>query len=206
MKYGALSALLIASINMQAAQEGTIRYTILTQSPEQHIQHFGQSLRPVAQCQPPAVLQQAERAGAHIVQCAGVLVPGKGVGCVLALGPIRKIGRIARTHVKTALALPEGAQVGAMGRDVADVLFGDSIGQQGAALGLQLQRGAGAAMPPVVPFQRHDAAAGAQVCGLLGALWLTETGQQQRVGAKTMLRRAINHSSIIQDFGRMFHR
>ena len=49
-------------------------------------------------------------------------------------------------------------------------------------------------------------AAGAQVCGLLGALWLTETGQQQCVGAKTMLRRAINHSSIIQDFGRMFHR
>lgn len=43
MKYGALSALLIASINMQAAQEGTIRYTILTQSPEQHIQHFGAS-------------------------------------------------------------------------------------------------------------------------------------------------------------------
>ena len=36
MKYGALSALLIASINMQAAQEGTTRYTILTQSPEQH--------------------------------------------------------------------------------------------------------------------------------------------------------------------------
>ena len=29
MKYGALSALLIASINMQAAQEGTTRYTIL---------------------------------------------------------------------------------------------------------------------------------------------------------------------------------
>lgn len=43
MKYGALSALLIASINMQAAQEGTTRYTILTQSPEQHIQHFGAS-------------------------------------------------------------------------------------------------------------------------------------------------------------------
>ena len=44
MKYGALSALLIASINMQAAQEGTTRYTILTQSPEQHIQHFGFSV------------------------------------------------------------------------------------------------------------------------------------------------------------------
>ena len=27
-----------------------------------------------------------------------------------------------------------------MGRDVADALFGDSIGQQGAALGLELQR------------------------------------------------------------------
>ena len=79
-------------------------------------------------------------------------------------------------------------------------------GKQSAALGLQLQPYAGAAVAAVVPFQRHDAAAGAQVCGLLGALWLTETGQQQRVGAKTMLRRAINHSSIIQDFGRMFHR
>lgn len=43
MKYGALSALLITSLNMQAVQDGTIRYTILTQSPEQHIQHFGAS-------------------------------------------------------------------------------------------------------------------------------------------------------------------
>ena len=79
-------------------------------------------------------------------------------------------------------------------------------GHRGPCMGLELQPHAGAAVAAVVPFQRHDAAAGAQVCGLLGALWLTETGQQQRVGAKTMLRRAINHSSIIQDFGRMFHR
>ena len=172
----------------------------------QHRQHLGQSFRPVAQRKAPAVLQKAERTLAHIVQCAGVLVPGKGVGCVLALGPIREIGRIARTHVKTALALPESAQVGTDRLNVPDVLLLHRSGKQSAALGLQLQPHAGAAVAAVVPFQRHDAAAGAQVCGLLGALWLTETGQQQRVGAKTMLRRAINHSSIIQDFGRMFHR
>ena len=133
-------------------------------------------------------------------------MPGKGVGCVLALGSIREIGRIARTHVKTALALPESAQVGTDRLNVPDVLLLHRSGKQSAALGLQLQPHAGAAVAAVVPFQRHDAAAGAQVCGLLGTLWLTETGQQQRVGAKTMLRRAINHSSIIQDFGRMFHR
>ena len=125
--------------------------------------------RPVAQCQPPAVLQQAERAGTHIVQRAGVFVPGQRVGRILTLRPGGKIGRIARTHVKTALPLPEGAQVGAMGRDVADVLFGDSIGQQGAALGLELQRRTGAAVAAVVPLQRHDAAAGAQVGRRLAA-------------------------------------
>ena len=49
------------------------------------------------------------------------------------------------------------------------------------SLGLQFQRGAGAAVPPVVPFQRHDAAAGAQVGGAPGPLWLRKPGQQQRV-------------------------
>ena len=43
IKFSALSALLITSLNIQAAQDGTTRYTILTQSPEQHIQHFGAS-------------------------------------------------------------------------------------------------------------------------------------------------------------------
>lgn len=43
IKYSALSALLITCLNIQAAQDGTTRYTILTQSPEQHIQHFGAS-------------------------------------------------------------------------------------------------------------------------------------------------------------------
>ena len=133
-------------------------------------------------------------------------MPGQRVGRILTLRPGGKIGRIARTHVKTTLALPESAQVGTDRLNVPDVLLLHRSGKQSAALGLELQPHAGAAVAAVVPFQRHDAAAGAQVCGLLGALWLTETGQQQRVGAKTMLRRAINHSSIIQDFGRMFHR
>ena len=133
-------------------------------------------------------------------------MPGKGVGRILALGPIREVGRIARTHVKTALALPEGAQVGTDRREMPDVLLFHRSRKQGAALRLQFQPDAGAPVAPVVPFQRHDAAAGAQVCGLLGTLRLTKTGQQQRVRAETMLRRAIYHSSIIQDFGRTFHR
>ena len=53
----------------------------------QHGQHLGQPLRPVAQRKAPAVLQKPERAGAHILQRAGVLVPGKGVGGVRTLGP-----------------------------------------------------------------------------------------------------------------------
>ena len=93
----------------------------------------------MAQRKAPAVLQKAERTLAHIVQCAGVLVPGKGVGCVLALGPIREIGRIARTHVKTTLALPESAQVGTDRLNVPDVLLLHRSGKQSAALGLELQ-------------------------------------------------------------------
>ena len=61
-------------------------------------------------------------------------------------------------------------------------------------------------MPPVVPFQRHDAAAGAQVCGFLAAFRLTEACQQQRIRAEPVLRGAVDHSSIIQNFRRMFHR
>ena len=45
MIYKALSVLLLmtGSLHMMAAQDGTTEYTILTQSPEQHIQHFGAS-------------------------------------------------------------------------------------------------------------------------------------------------------------------
>lgn len=140
----------------------------------QHRQHLRQPFRPVAEGKASAVLQQTEGAPAHIVQCAGILVPGKGVGRIPALGSIREVGRIARTHVKTALALPEGAQVGTDRREMPDVLFFHRSRKQGAALRLQLQPDAGAPVAPVVPFQRHDAAAGAQVCGLLGTLRLTK--------------------------------
>ena len=133
-------------------------------------------------------------------------MPGQRVGRILTLRPGGKIGRIARTHVKTALPLPEGAQVGAMGRDVADALLGDSIGQQGAALGLELQRRTGAAVAAVVPLQCHDAAAGAQVGRRLAAFWLAEAGQQQRVRPEPVGRGAVDLCSIIQNFGRMFHR
>ena len=117
----------------------------------QHIQHFGQPLRPVAQRKAPAVLQKAERTLAHIVQRAGVLVPGKGVGGVLALRPLGKIRGIARAHVKLPLVLPPCAQVGTGGGDVGELLLFHRCCQQGAALGLQFQRGAGAAVPGVVP-------------------------------------------------------
>ena len=172
----------------------------------QHGQHLGQPLRPVAQRKAPAVLQKPERAGAHILQRAGVLVPGKGVGGVRTLGPVRKVRRIARAQVETALAFPPAAQVGAHRCDVVKALLGYSFGQQCAALGLQLQRGAGPAVAPVVPFQRHDAAAGSQVRRLLGAFRCTETGQQQCIRAKTVGRGTIYHGPIIQNFRRMFHR
>ena len=133
-------------------------------------------------------------------------MPGQGVGGIHTLGTIREVRRIARTYVKAALALPERAQVPAHGCDVAETLFSYRFRQQGTALRLQFQCGARAAVAPVVPFQRHDAAAGTQVRRVLGALWLTETGQQQCVRAKAVGRRTVYHGSIIQDFGRMFHR
>ena len=43
------------------------------------------------------------------------------------------------TQVVAALAFPEGAQVGADGRDVLNALFGAGSGQQRAGFGLQLQ-------------------------------------------------------------------
>ena len=97
-----------------------------------------------------------------------------------ALFPCREIGRVAGAQVVAALALPEGAQVGADGRDVLNALFGAGGGQQRAGFGLQLQPQAGAAVALVVPFQAHDAAAGAQVGGAPGPLWLRKPGQQQR--------------------------
>ena len=57
-----------------------------------------------------------------------------------------------------------------------------------------------------MPFQRHDAAAGAQVCSFLAALRFAEACQQQRIRAEPVLRGAVDHSSIIQNFRRMFHR
>ena len=95
--------------------------------------------------------------------------------------PLGKIRGIARAYVKLPLVLPPCAQVGTDGDDVGKLLLFHRCRQQGTALGLQFQRGAGAAMPPVVPFQRHDAAAGAQVGGAPGPLWLRKPGQQQRV-------------------------
>ena len=87
-----------------------------------------------------------------------------------------------------------------------DVLLFHRSRKQGAALRLQFQPDAGAPVAPVVPFQRHDAAAGAQVRRLLGAFRCTETGQQQCIRAKTVGRGTIYHGLIIQNFRRMFHR
>ena len=100
--------------------------------------------------------------------------------------PCREIGRVAGAQVVAACALLEGAQVGADGRDVLNALFGAGSGQQRAGFGLQFQPQAGAAVAPVVPFQAHDAAAGAQVGGAPGPLWLRKPGQQQRVRAKAV--------------------
>ena len=144
-------------------------------------QHLGQPLGPVAEREPPAILQQPERALADIVQRAVRLVAGSGPGPVGGLLPCREIGRVAGAQVVAACAFPEGAQVGADGRDVLNALFGAGSGQQRAGFGLQLQPQAGAAVAPVVPFQAHDAAAGAQVGGTPGPLWLRKPGQQQRV-------------------------
>ena len=133
-------------------------------------------------------------------------MPGKGVGGVLTLQPTRKVGRIARTQVETARSLPESAQVGADGRDVFNALLFHGRCQQSAAVRLQFQPDAGAAVAPVVPFQRHDAAAGTQVGGFLGAFRLAEAGQQQRIRPEPVRRRTVYTGSIIQDFGGMFHR
>ena len=120
--------------------------------------------------------------------------------------PIGEVRRIARAEVKTALAFPEGAQVGTAGLDVPDALLVHRCRQKSAAVGLQLQPDAGAPMAAVVPFQCYDAAAGTKVCGLLSTLRLAEACQQQRIRPEPVCQRAVYTGSIIQDFGRMFHR
>ena len=124
----------------------------------QHRQHLGQPLGPVAEGQPPAVLQKPEAAGADVVQRAVRLVAGRGPGGVGALEAVGEIGRVAGTQVVGALPFPAGAQVGAEGHDVVKALLRHGLGQQSAGLGLQLQRCAGAAVAAVVPIQADDAA------------------------------------------------
>ena len=144
-------------------------------------QHLGQPLGPVAERKPAAVLQQTEAAGADVLEGAVRLVAGRGPACLGALGPGGKIGRVAGADVELPLSLPERAQVGEVRRDVADALLCDGLLQERTGLGLQLDGGAGAAMPPVVPLEADDAAARTQVCRRLAALWLTEAGQQKRI-------------------------
>ena len=69
---------------------------------------------------------------------------GSGPGPVGGLFPCCEIGRVAGAQVVAALALPEGAQVGADGRDVLNALFGAGGGQQRAG-GLGHDSGHGAA-------------------------------------------------------------
>ena len=135
----------------------------------------------MAQCEPPAVLEQAERAAADVFQCAVRLVAGRGAGGVAALEARCEIGRVACAQVKAALPFAEGAQVGAAGGDVVDVLGRQRLGEQGAGFRLQLDGCAGAAVAPVMPFQADVAAAGSLVCRALEPLWLGKAGQQQRV-------------------------
>ena len=135
----------------------------------------------MAERKPAAVLQQTEAAGADVLEGAVRLVAGRSPACLGALGPGGKIGRVAGADVELPLSLPERAQVGEVRRDVADALLCDGLLQERTGLGLQLDGGAGAAMPPVVPLEADDAAARTQVCRRLAALWLTEAGQQKRI-------------------------
>ena len=69
----------------------------------QYGQHLGQPFRPVAQREPPAVFEQAERAAADVFQGAVRLVAGRGAGGVAALEARREIGRVAGTQVVSCL-------------------------------------------------------------------------------------------------------
>ena len=108
----------------------------------------------------------------------------KGVGCVLALGSIREIGRIARTHVKTALALPESASRHRQAQCARCLLLRRS-GKQALPSGCSSGPMQGAAVAAVVPFNCRDAAAGLQVCAASGRA-LPHRNGPAAVGAKTM--------------------
>ena len=56
-----------------------------------------------------AVLQQAETAGADILEGAVRLVAGRGTARVGALRPGSKVGRVAGADIELALPFPEGA-------------------------------------------------------------------------------------------------
>ena len=113
-----------------------------------------------------------------------------------------KIGRVAGGQiVQAGVRRGKGAQIGAQRRDVADVLGGQAFGQQGAGRGLQLHRRAGAAVAGVVPFQRHDAAAAAQVRRPLAGPGPGAPRQPQRRGADPGRRAAAHTGAIIQSFG-----
>lgn len=145
----------------------------------------GQALRPLAQAQTAAVSQQPARGGAHIVQGAGFLMPGKGPGGVGAVPPSGKIRGIAGHGVQLQTR-PPAAQIGAYRRDVPRLRgFRQRPLQQRQRVRLQLHGPAGAAVAPVVPAQRHDAAASAKVADGLVPLDMGKMGQQQRILPKT---------------------
>ena len=93
----------------------------------QHSQHLGQTLGPMAEGKLSAVFQQAETAGADILEGAVRLVAGRGTARVGALRPGGKIGRVAGADIELALPFPEGAQVGEIRGDVLDALRGHSL-------------------------------------------------------------------------------
>ena len=93
----------------------------------QHSQHLGQTLGPMAEGKLSAVLQQAETAGADILEGAVRLVAGRSTARVGALRPGGKVGRVAGADIELALPFPEGAQVGEIRGDVLDALRGHSL-------------------------------------------------------------------------------
>ena len=74
-----------------------------------------------------AVLQQAETAGADILEGAVRLVAGRSTARVGVLRPGGKVGRVAGADIELALPFPEGAQVGEIRGDVLDALRGHSL-------------------------------------------------------------------------------
>ena len=92
----------------------------------------------MAEREPPAILQQPERAFADIVQRAVRLVAGSGPGPVGGLLPCCEIGRVAGAQVVAALALPEGAEVGADRRDVLNAPKKRNNSQKNSGISRQL--------------------------------------------------------------------